>query len=153
MYGVDFNFLWEPTHRMRYRNLEWRTEFYFLDRDILAPDGSGQRHDRRLGCLHLSAVEDRPEADSGPDSTTTPDAKDYADLDSWLAPHAVRMTSPSGRERPTSPGSRAPGYGGASNTTTWILETLPPPITGWSSSSSSPPGHTSTSATDRERAT
>ena len=40
--GVDFTLLWEPTERMRYRNLVWRTEAYFLNKNILAPDGSGK---------------------------------------------------------------------------------------------------------------
>jgi hypothetical protein len=41
VYGVDLSLLWEPTGRMRYRNIEWRSEGYFVDADILAPDGSG----------------------------------------------------------------------------------------------------------------
>ena len=40
--GLDFGLLWEPTERMRYRNVEWRSELYWLNRDILAPDGSGK---------------------------------------------------------------------------------------------------------------
>jgi len=40
--GVDFTMLWEPSDRMRYRNLTWRTEAYVLNKDILAPDGSGE---------------------------------------------------------------------------------------------------------------
>jgi hypothetical protein len=35
--GGDFTIRWEPTERMRYRNLEWRSEVYYLDRDILDP--------------------------------------------------------------------------------------------------------------------
>ncbi len=42
VFGLDLNLLWEPTDRMRYRNIEWRSEFYWLNRDILAPDGSGR---------------------------------------------------------------------------------------------------------------
>jgi len=40
--GVDFTMLWEPTDRMRYRNLTWRSEVYMLNKDIVAPDGSGE---------------------------------------------------------------------------------------------------------------
>jgi len=40
--GIDFTLLWEPTDRMRYRNLTWRSEAYFLNKNILAPDGSGK---------------------------------------------------------------------------------------------------------------
>ncbi len=40
--AVDFTFFWEPTYRMRYENFLWRTEFYFLNKKIMAPDGSGE---------------------------------------------------------------------------------------------------------------
>jgi len=40
--GVDFTALWEPTDRMRYRNITWRSEAYALNKGILAPDGSGK---------------------------------------------------------------------------------------------------------------
>lgn len=39
--GADLTILWEPTEKMRYRNVEWRSEAYWLNKDILAPDGSG----------------------------------------------------------------------------------------------------------------
>jgi hypothetical protein len=42
VFGADFSLVWEPAARMRYRNIEWHTEFYWLDRDLLAPDGSGE---------------------------------------------------------------------------------------------------------------
>jgi len=35
--GGDLTVRWEPTERMRYRNLEWRSEAYYLDRGILDP--------------------------------------------------------------------------------------------------------------------
>jgi hypothetical protein len=41
VYGVDFTVVWEPTDRMRYTNVQWRSEGYFVDREILAPDGTG----------------------------------------------------------------------------------------------------------------
>jgi len=41
VYGLDFTILWEPTYMMRYRNVEWRTEVYYVQKDIRAPDGSG----------------------------------------------------------------------------------------------------------------
>ncbi len=41
VYGLDLTLAWEPLDQMRYRNYEWRTELYFVDKDILAPDGSG----------------------------------------------------------------------------------------------------------------
>ncbi|MBN2316941.1 MAG: hypothetical protein JXM79_23645 [Sedimentisphaerales bacterium] len=41
VYGADVSFLWEPAERALYRNIEWRSEIFWLDRDILAPDNSG----------------------------------------------------------------------------------------------------------------
>jgi hypothetical protein len=38
VFGCDLSLLWEPTEKMRYRNVEWRSELYFLNRDIHAPD-------------------------------------------------------------------------------------------------------------------
>jgi len=40
--GADFTLLWEPTDDMRYRSTTWRTEFFALHKDILAPDASGE---------------------------------------------------------------------------------------------------------------
>lgn len=40
--GADLTVMWEPTDKMRYRNVTWRTEAYALNKDILAPDGSGE---------------------------------------------------------------------------------------------------------------
>jgi hypothetical protein len=42
VFGADFTYVWEPTQTSMYRNLEWRSELYFLNRDIYAPDGSGR---------------------------------------------------------------------------------------------------------------
>jgi hypothetical protein len=41
VFGADFSVVWEPTDQMRYRNLVWRSEAYALNKDIVAPDGSG----------------------------------------------------------------------------------------------------------------
>jgi hypothetical protein len=41
VYCADLVLMWEPTDRMRYRNIEWRSEGYFVDKEIYAPDGSG----------------------------------------------------------------------------------------------------------------
>ncbi|MFZ2955294.1 MAG: hypothetical protein WA705_00160 [Candidatus Ozemobacteraceae bacterium] len=38
--GLDFTRLWEPTDRMRYRNFLWRTEGYFLARDLVTTAGN-----------------------------------------------------------------------------------------------------------------
>jgi hypothetical protein len=42
VYGADCSVLWEPTEQMRYRNAVWRSEFYFMNRRVLDPGGSGQ---------------------------------------------------------------------------------------------------------------
>ena len=38
--GLDVTRLWEPTDRMRYRNFLWRTEGYFLARDLTTTAGN-----------------------------------------------------------------------------------------------------------------
>jgi hypothetical protein len=89
VYGVDFNFLWEPTARMRYRNLEWRTELYVLDRDILAPDGSGEDTIDAWGAYtYLESKVNRRLHVGARFDYYTPDTKDYAAPDSGLSPHA-----------------------------------------------------------------
>ena len=40
--GLDLTLLWEPTDRMRYRNMVWRSELYCVNKKILAPDGTGK---------------------------------------------------------------------------------------------------------------
>ncbi|NMD36980.1 MAG: hypothetical protein GYA73_13975, partial [Planctomycetes bacterium] len=42
VYGADMAVVWEPAGAMRYRNVEWRSEAYVVDRDLYAPDGSGR---------------------------------------------------------------------------------------------------------------
>lgn len=42
VYGADISLVWEPTDNMRYRNIEWRSEAYVLDRDLYALDASGR---------------------------------------------------------------------------------------------------------------
>jgi len=42
VFGADFTYVWEPVQTAMYRNIEWRSELFFLNRDIYAPDGSGR---------------------------------------------------------------------------------------------------------------
>ena len=42
VFGADFTYVWEPVQTAMYRNLEWRSELFFLNRDIYAPDNSGR---------------------------------------------------------------------------------------------------------------
>ena len=41
VFGADLSYLWEPIDRALYKNVEWRSELYVLNRDILALDNSG----------------------------------------------------------------------------------------------------------------
>ncbi len=40
--GLDLSLLWEPANRMRHRSRLWRTEIYKIQKEVLAPDGSGE---------------------------------------------------------------------------------------------------------------
>ena len=53
VYGLDLTMLWEPTDNMRYRNFQWRSEAYFLDKEILAPYG-GTDHIKPWGFYSLA---------------------------------------------------------------------------------------------------
>ena len=87
--GADLTLLWEPTERMRYRNVVWRSEAYLFNKQIEAPDGSGS--DTLTGWGAYSYIQ-------GKVSRTLevglrfdyyrPDTKAYADLGD-LAPLAV----------------------------------------------------------------
>ncbi len=49
VYGIDFTIAWEPLSRMRYHNIEWRSEAYFVDKEIQVPDGSCIDHIKPWG--------------------------------------------------------------------------------------------------------
>ncbi len=53
VYGLDLTLLWEPTGNMRYRNFQWRSEAYFLDKEVLASDGLGTDHIKPWGFYSL----------------------------------------------------------------------------------------------------
>ena len=87
--GADFSLLWEPTDRMRHRNVEWRTELYLLSRDILAPDDSGKDTLNAGGAYSYVQTKLSREWDVGLRlDYYKPDAKDYAAVGSTLAPLA-----------------------------------------------------------------
>jgi hypothetical protein len=92
VYGVEFVLMWEPTDRMRYRNIEWRSEGYYLNKGIIAPDGSGSDQLQPWGLYSqlYSKVSRTIEIGVRYDYFT-PDTKDYAVLSDGLslAPHAV----------------------------------------------------------------
>jgi hypothetical protein len=85
--GLDLNLVWEPTDRMRYRNVVWRSELYLLDRDILAPDGSGPDSLSAWGAFTYLESKLNRKVDLGVRlDYFKPDQKSYAA--GSLAPHA-----------------------------------------------------------------
>ncbi len=91
LYGVDCSLLWEPTDRMRYRNVELRTEGYFLNKGILPPDGSGGDTLRPWGAYTSLQTKVSRTVDVGCRlDYYQPDVKAYADtLGLSLSPLAV----------------------------------------------------------------
>lgn len=88
--GLDCDVLWEPTDRMRYRNLEWRTELYFLDRGVLAPDGSGSDTISAWGAYSYLQTKMSRTVDVGVRfDYFDPDQKAYAGAGSAFTPHAL----------------------------------------------------------------
>jgi len=80
VFGLDFALLWEPTDRMRYRNVEWRSELYWLNKDILAPDGSGEDTLNAWGAYSYLQTKLNRKWDIGLRlDYYQPDEKDYAD--------------------------------------------------------------------------
>ena len=89
--GADLTLLWEPTGEMRYKNWVWRTEAYWLNKDILAPDGSGTDTLRAWGAYSYYQRKLNRTLDAGIRvDYYEPDVKPYADLPGLsLAPLAV----------------------------------------------------------------
>lgn len=89
--GADLTVLWEPTERMRYRSVTWRTEAYVLDKEILAPDGSGADSINAWGIYsYLESKISRTVILGIRGDYYEPDTKGYADSDiASLAPLAV----------------------------------------------------------------
>jgi len=95
--GADFSVLWEPAERMRYRNVEWRSEVYWLNKDILAPDGSGPDTINAWGLYSYLQTKVCRRVDVGIRSDFyVPDTKSYANLSNSLSlsPLAVTAGSP-----------------------------------------------------------
>ena len=89
--AADLTLFREPTERMRYENWLWRTEAYWLKRDILAPDGSGEDTIRAWGLYsnYQRKLNRTTEAGVRVDYYE-PDVKHYAGLSGLsLAPLAV----------------------------------------------------------------
>lgn len=81
VYGLDLSMLWEPVDRALYKKLEWRTELYFLNRDILAPDGSGRDRLNAWGAYSYLQTKLGRTIEAGVRGDYyQPDSKDYADV-------------------------------------------------------------------------
>ncbi len=95
--GADFTLLWEPTEKMRYRNVEWRSEAYWLNKDILAPDGSGEDTIYAWGLYSYLQTKISRTLDIGiRGDFYVPDTKSYSENPSWasLSPLAVTGDNP-----------------------------------------------------------
>jgi hypothetical protein len=94
--GADLSVLWEPTERMRYRNVEWRSEAYLLNKRILAPDGSGSDTLDAWGLYSYIQSKVARTVDIGiRGDFFVPDAKGYAEIPGHsLSPLAVSSSDP-----------------------------------------------------------
>lgn len=92
--GADCAMLWEPTNRMRYRNVQWRSEAYWLNRNILAPDKSGADTIHAWGMFSYVQAKVSRTVDIGiRGDLFIPDTKDYANLPSTLSLSPLAVTS------------------------------------------------------------
>ncbi len=91
VYGADLSVVWEPPGEALYRNLEWRSELYLLNRNLLAPDGSGRDTLSTWGAYsYLQAKVARELAIGMRGDWYEPDTKDYAAVsNASLSPLAV----------------------------------------------------------------
>jgi len=95
--GADLTVLWEPTEKMRYRNVEWRSEAYWLNKDILAPDGSGEDTINAWGLYSYLQTKISRTIDIGiRGDYFVPDTKSYANYSgcTLLSPLAVTGDNP-----------------------------------------------------------
>jgi len=95
--GADFTVLWEPAEKMRYRNIEWRSEAYWLNKELLAPDGSGSDTiDAWGGYSYLQSKISRTVDIGIRGDFYVPDTKGYANISGplSLSPLAVTRDNP-----------------------------------------------------------
>ena len=92
--GVDLSVLWEPAEKMRYRNVEWRSEAYWLNKELLAPDGSGSDTIKAWGLYSYLQTKISRTTDIGiRGDFYVPDTKSYANLSSPLSLSPLAVTS------------------------------------------------------------
>lgn len=94
--GADLSILWEPTEKMRYRNVEWRSEAYLLNKEIVASDGSGKDSIDAWGLYSYLQSKVSRTVDVGIRlDFFVPDTKSYADVPGFsLSPLAVTGENP-----------------------------------------------------------
>ena len=101
--GADLTLLWEPTEAMRYRNWLWRTEAYYLRKNILAPDGSGKDALNTWGAYsYFQRKVSRTTEIGARLDYFRPDVKGYADV-SGLSLSPLAVTTPDARQWQISP--------------------------------------------------
>ena len=92
--GADLSVLWEPAEKMRYRNVEWRSEAYWLNKELLAPDGSGSDTINAWGLYSYLQTKISRTTDIGiRGDFYVPDTKSYANLTSPLSLSPLAVTS------------------------------------------------------------
>ena len=94
--GADLSVLWEPTEKMRHRNVEWRSEAYWLNKKLLAPVGSGSDSLNAWGLYSYLQSKISRTIDIGiRGDFFAPDTKAYADVPGYsLSPLAVTGDNP-----------------------------------------------------------
>ena len=96
VYGADMSVLWEPADRALYRNVEWRSEIYVLDRDIIATNDSGRDNLDAWGAYSYVQSKVARNLDVGVRvDYYKPDSKSYANItNASLAPLAYPSSDP-----------------------------------------------------------
>jgi len=95
-FGADISILWEPTDRMRYRNVEWRSEVYMLNKRLLAPDNSGTDNINAWGVYsYLQSKLSRTIEAGVRGDYYVPDTKSYAAISDSLSLSPLAVTSDS----------------------------------------------------------
>jgi hypothetical protein len=103
VYGVDLNLTWEPTGRMRYRNIQWRSEGYYVDKEIYAPDGSGVDKLNPWGFYSLVQIKVSRTLEVGARyDHYAPHTKNYASIDENLSLSPLAVTASDAYRRATS---------------------------------------------------
>jgi len=93
VFGADLSVLWEPADQALYRNVEWRNELYFLNRDIIAPDASGRDNLQTWGAYSYLQTKIARNLDIGVRADYyKPDSKSYADAS--IVPLAYTAKNP-----------------------------------------------------------